>query len=67
MNEQAPEQITSPPEHEAAPGLQMAAPSPETAEPAAPRKIDSALVGWLVVITVIAITGLLIYASFGKV
>jgi hypothetical protein len=66
MNEQAPEKITSPPDEEAAPALQMAAPSPEMAAPHAPRKIDSAIVGWLVVITVIAITGLLIYASFGN-
>ena len=67
MNEQTPKQSTSPPDEAAAPGLQMAAPSPETAEPEAPapRKLDFALIGWLVVITVIAIAGLLIYASFG--
>ncbi len=65
MNEQVPEQITSLPDETAAPSLQMAAPSPETAAPQAPRKIDFAIVGWLVVIAVIAITGVIIYASFG--
>ena len=66
MNEQVPEPTTSPPDETAAPSLQMAAPSPEMAAPKARRKVDSAIVGWLVVITVIAITGLLIYASFGN-